>query len=178
MTFPNKQDNAAEYLLFLWQIEDLLRAFSLDIDLIDNKLIEPTGMSDEEKKSKRDWYEGLIMMMKSEQVQEKGHLQISKNLLSDLTDAHLRLLNNPKESEYIASYYNTLPHIVALRAKSEDKNVPELETVFTAMYGYMLLKMQHKEISSETAHAVKQMTSLLRLLSAKYKTIDQDEFPQ
>ena len=98
MTFPNKQDNVAEYLLFLWQIEDLLRVFSLDIDMIDKQLIAPTNMSEDEKKASRDWYEGLIMMMKSEQLQEKGHLQITKNLLSELTDVHLRLLNNPIRS--------------------------------------------------------------------------------
>ena len=178
MTFPNKQDNVAEYLLFLWQIEDLLRVFSLDIDMIDKQLIAPTNMSEEDKKASRDWYEVLIMMMKSEQLQEKGHLQITKNLLSELTDVHLRLLNNPRESEYIASYFKTLPHIVALRAKNEDKSIPELETVFTAMYGYMLLKMQNKTISNETSQAVQQMTTMLRLLSKKYKTIDQDENPE
>jgi len=178
MKFPNKQDNVAEYLLFLWQIEDLLRAFSMDIDKIDKQLIEPTSISEEDKKASRDWYEGLIMMMKSEQLQEKGHLQITKNLLSELTDVHLRLLNNPKESEYIASYDKTLPHIVALRAKNEDKSISELETVFTAMYGYMLLKMQKKEISNETSQAVQQMTNMLRLLSEKYKTIDQSDNPE
>jgi flagellin-specific chaperone FliS len=113
--------------------------------------------------------------MKSEGVQEKGHLQINKNIIIDLTDIHLRLLKDPKESEYIGVYYNTLPYIVELRSKTTDKEVPELETCFTALYGYMLLNIQKKEISKETQAAITQITSLLRLLSKKYKEIDQQE---
>lgn len=174
MKIPNKRENIAEYLLYMWQIEDLIRAYSLDIDKIQQSVINTVYQSAEEIKNSRDWYEGLIIMMKSEGVQEKGHLQINKNIIIELTDVHLRLLKNPKESEYIGVYYNTLPYIVELRSKSDDKDIPELETCFTALYGYMLLKIQKKEISKETQAAITQITSLLRLLSKKYKEINQE----
>lgn len=170
--FPQKKENIAEYLLFMWQIEDVLRAYHLNIDLVEQHLVEPSAQTEDEKTALRDWYEGLIMMMKAENLQESGHLQINKNTLSELSDIHLQLLQNPQESAYIATYYKTLPHIVALRAKSEDKDIPELETIFTAMYGYLLLKLQKKEILQETQQAITQMTALLRLLSEKYKTMD------
>lgn len=172
---PSKQDNIAEYLLYMWQIEDVLRVYELDIDKVQQYLIDPLQESEDKKREARDWYEGLIMMMKSEGVQKKGHLQINKNIIIDLTDAHLRLLNDPKESAYITTYYKTLPYIVELRAKSEQKDIPELETCFTALYGYLLLKMQQKEISRETQQAVEQITKLMALLSEKYKTIDNEE---
>lgn len=175
MKIPNKQENIAEYLLFMWQTEDLLRACNLDIDQVQRSLIDSSYTTDEERAKARDWYEGLIMMMKQEGVQQEGHLQINKNLIIDLTDAHLRLLKDPKESEYIALYYHTLPHIVALRAKAGDKQLPELETCFTALYGYLLLKLQKREITGETQAAVAQITTLLRLLSKKYQTIDQQK---
>jgi hypothetical protein len=165
------RDNIAEYLLFMWQVEDLLRAYDLDIDKVEQSLVTPVYHSPEERKEVRDWYEGLIMMMQAEGVQEKGHLQITKNIIIDLTDTHLRLLKDPAESEYIATYYNTLPHIVALRAKGTDPEMPELETCFTALYGYLLLKVQQKEVSSETQASVDQITKLLRLLSEKYNTV-------
>lgn len=175
MRIPVKRENIAEYLLFMWQTEDLIRAYKLDLDKIQQSVIDSVYQSVEERKNARDWYEGLIIMMKSEGVQEKGHLQINKNIIIDLTDIHLRLLKDPKESEYIGVYYNTLPYIVELRSKTTDKEVPELETCFTALYGYMLLKIQKKEISKETQAAITQITSLLRLLSKKYKEIDQQE---
>ncbi|MGI6573194.1 MAG: DUF4924 family protein [Fermentimonas sp.] len=166
-----KRDDIAEYLLFMWQVEDLLRAYELDIDKVEQSLVNPVYHLPEERKEARDWYEGLIMMMQSEGVQERGHLQINKNIIIDLTDTHLRLLKDPRESEYIATYYNTLPHIVALRAKGTDPDMVELETCFTALYGYMLLKVQQKEVSRETQESVDQITKLLRLLSEKYKTV-------
>jgi hypothetical protein len=175
MRIPVKRENIAEYLLFMWQTEDLIRAYKLDIDKFQQSVIDSVYQSVEERKNARDWYEGLIIMMKSEGVQEKGHLQINKNIIIDLTDIHLRLLKDPKESEYIGVYYNTLPYIVELRSKTTDKEVPELETCFTALYGYMLLNIQKKEISKETQAAITQITSLLRLLSKKYKEIDQQE---
>lgn len=175
MNIPNKQDNIAEYLLFMWQTEDLLRAYELDIDKVQQSLIDSVDRTEGESRNIRDWYEGLILMMKSEGLQKEGHLQINQNLLIDLTDIHLRLLKDPKESEYIGTYYNTLPHIVALRAKSGNMKASELETCFTALYGYLLLKLQKREISGETQAAVAQITGLLRLLSKKYKSIDSEE---
>lgn len=175
MKIPKKQDNIAEYLLFMWQIEDLLRVYKLDIDLIQQSIIDPIYQTLEERESARYWYEGLIMMMKSENVQEKGHLQINKNIISDLTDLHLRLLKDPLESEYNGVYYNTLPYIVELRSKSIEKEIPELETCFTALYGFLLLKIQKKEISKETQAAVNQITALLRILSKKYTEADLKE---
>lgn len=176
MKIPNKKDNIAEYLLFMWQIEDLLRAYEFDIDKIQQSLINSVYQTSEDRERACDWYEGLIIMMKSERVQKSGHLQINKNIITDLTDIHLRLLKDPRESEYIGIYYNTLPYIVELRSKSTDTEVTELETCFTALYGYMLLKLQKKEITKETQAAVNQITTLLRKLSQKYKEIDTKEF--
>ncbi|MDR0422544.1 MAG: DUF4924 family protein [Proteiniphilum sp.] len=173
-----KQESIAEYLLYMWQLEDILRSCALNIDRVRQLLVDPAYETEEERKEVCDWYEGLIMMMKAEGVQKEGHLQINKNLIADLTDLHLRLLRNPQESEYIGTYYGTLPHIVALRAKSGDREIPEIETCFTALYGYLLLRLQQRDISGETQSAVRQITRLLRLLSRKYKTIEEENDQQ
>lgn len=164
-----KDENIAEYLLYMWQLEDIIRANKLDIDQITQAIINQYEQPDNIKLEIKEWYQGLIDMMKLEGVVEKGHLQINKNVIIELTDLHLRLLKSPKESEYIGSYYNTLPFIVELRSKSEDKSVPELETCFSALYGFLLLRLQQKEISGETQSAVSQISSLLKQLSIKYK---------
>lgn len=163
-----KNENIAEYLLYMWQIEDILRANKLDIDSIVESIINKFDQPDDIKKEIKDWYEGLIEMMKLEGITGKGHLQINKNVIIDLTDLHLRLLKSPKEPEYISSYYKTLPFIVELRAKSEDKSTPELETCFSALYGFLLLRLQQKEISGETQAAISQISSFLRMLSNRY----------
>lgn len=172
---PNKQDNVGEYLLYMWQMEDLLRAMNLDIETVENKLIKTAVLDDKELVVVRDWFEGFIIMMKTEGVQSGGHLQIVKNLIIELTDLHLRLLKDPQESVYITTYYKTLPYIVELRAKSGNINTPEIEACFTALYGYMLLKVGKKEITKATQEAVDQITNFIKLLSIKYKTDDTKE---
>lgn len=165
-----KKENIAEYLLYMWQLEDILRAYELDIDKVQLALIDPANYSAEKKIEVRNWYSELIEMMRLEKIESAGHLKINKDLLSQLTDLHLQLLKNANEKEYIEIYYKTLPFIVELRGKSSVKNLSEMEICFTALYGFLLLKLQKKEVSSDTSSAISQISNLLRILSEKYKT--------
>lgn len=164
-----RKENIAEYLLYMWQVEDLIRANHFDMEQIQKNVITRYDQPDDVKKEIANWYEELIEMMRSEGVKEKGHIQLNKNIIIQLTDLHLRLLKSPKETLYQASYYQTLPYIVELRSKSGGEEVPELETCFAALYGYLLLKMQHKTVSEETTTAIKQISSFLALLAEKYR---------
>lgn len=164
-----RKENIAEYLLYMWQVEDLIRANRFDMDAIRRIVIAQYDQPDEVKEEIARWYEELIEMMRSEGVAESGHIQLNKNVIIALTDLHLRLLKSPEEMVYGAAYYKTLPYIVQLRAKSGGKDVPELETCFAAVYGYLLLKMQGKEISADTMEGIKQISSFLALLAEKYR---------
>ena len=163
-----KKKNIAEYLLYMWQVEDLIRANGCDMERIRKNIIEPYPATDEQKKELARWYEDLINMMQQEGVLEKGHVQINKNIIVWLTDLHLRLLRSPKFPYYSAAYYKVLPFIVELRAKGGDKDVPELETCFDAMYGVLMLKLQKKEISEETMKELKAISDLLAMLAGYY----------
>ena len=153
----------------MWQVEDLIRANHFDMDEIRDKVIARYNQPDEVKEEIARWYEELIEMMRSEGVKESGHIQLNKNVIITLTDLHLRLLKSPKEMIYGAAYYKTLTYIVQLRAKSGGNDIPELETCFTAVYGYLMLRMQGKEISAETLDGIKQISSFLALLAEKYR---------
>lgn len=163
-----KRDNIAEYLLYMWQLEDILRAYEFDIERIQQALIDPTSHSDEKKNEARQWYMSLIEQMQSEGIEKEGHLFVNKELLKELSLFHAQLLKNPKELEYVQTYFKTLPFIQELRGKSKTQDLPEIEICFTALYGYLLLKLQKREISPETASAISQISNLLRSLSEKY----------
>lgn len=167
-----KRDNIAEYLLYMWQIEDLIRANALDIENIERNIISKySSLDEEQKKALKDWYESLIDMMKREGVAEKGHLQLNKNTIIQLTDLHNRLLADSKYADYNAEFYKTLPYIVELRAKSGEEKAGEIETAFNALYGLLMLKLANKEISKETQEAATQISKFLALL-AKYYRLD------
>lgn len=170
-----RHENMAEYLLYLWQVEDIIRACQLDLDVIEKTVIARYDVSDEKRAEIRDWYESLVKMMKLEHVEKMGHLQICKNVLIRLNDLHHQLLTSDKYPEYGADYYRTLPFIVELRAR-EKKEVPtdELETCFNALYGVLLLRLQGKEVTHDTQVAIAQISHFLGLLSAFYKK-DEEE---
>lgn len=165
-----KKENIAEYLLYMWQIEDLIRANQLDIDKIQSTIIDQyKDLSEKQKKEMRDWYESLIDMMRKEGVVEKGHLQINKNVIIQLEDLHRQLLSDNKFASYSAQFYHSLPIIVELRAKSGDNKSGEIETCFNALYGILLLRLQGKEISEETSQAITQVSKFLSVLALYYK---------
>jgi hypothetical protein len=166
-----KEKNIAEYLLYMWQVEDLLRANHLDIEEVKRTLVASYQVDEVQKAELTQWYENLIEMMRTEGVAQEGHLQINKNVLINLTDLHLRLLRSPKVPFYGALYYQTLPFIVELRAKSRSRDLPELETCFDALYGVMLLRLQKKEVGTATAKAVDTIGQLVAQL-AKYYEMD------
>ncbi len=164
-----RKENISEYLLYMWQVEDLIRANHFDSDEIRRNLVDRYDQPATVKDEIARWYEELADMMRQEGVMERGHIQLNKNVIIALTDLHLRLLKSPKEMIYGSMYYKTLPYIVQLRAKSGGEDIPEIETCFTAVYGYLVLRMQGKEVSAETLEAIKQISAFLALLAEKYK---------
>ncbi|MDE6125714.1 MAG: DUF4924 family protein, partial [Muribaculaceae bacterium] len=44
-----RKENVAEYILYMWQIEDLIRANKLDIDLIRTNVIDSFQLDDAQK---------------------------------------------------------------------------------------------------------------------------------
>ena len=166
-----KQKNIVEYLLYMWQVEDLIRAAGGDIGTIARKVIALYRPTPGQEKELTRWYGELADMMRSEGVMQSGHLQICKNVIIQLTDLHLQLLRSPKHPAYAAAYYRALPFIVELRAKSPSPagETPELETCFQALYGIILLRMQQKEITPGTRQAAEIIAALLDQLAGYYR---------
>ncbi len=162
-----RKNSIAEYLLYMWQIEDLIRAFGCSLPVIKKRYIDNFDFTEEQKEEEIDWFGNLIRMMNEEGKRESGHLNINKVILQDVIDLHGMLLQSTKFPIYNAEYYKVLPFIVELRNRG-DKNVNEIETCLDALYGVMLLKMQQKPINPETEGALKEITTFIGMLSDYY----------
>lgn len=162
-----REKSVVEYLLYMWQMEDLIRAYGCSLTRIRREYIDRFEYTDQQKDEEEDWFGDLIRMMNQEGKREKGHLAINEVLLQDLGDLHVRLLQSTRFPYYSAEYYRVLPFIVELRQKG-DKEIGEVETCLNALYGAMLLRMRQKPISPETAHAIKAITTFLGMLSDYY----------
>ena len=163
-----RKKSIAEYVLYMWQVEDLIRAYGCSLSRIKNEYVSQfSDYTDEQRSELVDWYGDLIRMINQEAKREKGHLQINQIVVQDVSDLHAQLLQSSKFPFYNAEYYKVLPFIVELRNRGS-KDVGEIETCLNALYGTMMLRLQKKPISPETAHAVKEITTFIGMLSDYY----------
>ena len=168
-----KQENIAEYILYMWQIEDLIRAYKLDITEIKKNIVDNFNQPEPIKKEIANWYVGLIDLMKEENKTESGHLQFIQNTINDLNNTHLQLLKSPEQLDYIEVYNKAKAGIVELMNKSNGTVENEIEACFNGLYGLLMLRLQKKTISAETASAMTSVSQLIALISKKHKLIEQ-----
>lgn len=143
----NKKDNIAEYILYLWQMEDYLRAFP-----------EQAGATKELSE--------LNEMMHREGIVEGGHLQLAQNALDELENLHAELLN--EDAMYRAAVIRLTPQLNLLKAKTDRPTMSDIEACLVLLYQIMLLRLQKKEISPETSSIQQQATQVLQFLSRTY----------
>lgn len=146
----SKKDNIAEYILYLWQMEDYLRAFP-----------EQAEATQELKE--------LNEMMHREGITESGHLQLADNALDEVEELHANLLN--EDAMYRAAIIRLQPSLNLLKAKTDRPTMSDIEACFILLYQIMLLRLQKREISPETASVQAQVTQLLQFLSRTYNRI-------
>ena len=100
-----RKTNIAEYILYMWQVEDLLRACSFDAGLIESKLVNRFNADEKTAREIAAWYNNLSLVMEKEHIREKGHLQVIANLVSDLNEFHLKLIETQKDEVYLKLYH-------------------------------------------------------------------------
>ena len=147
MTMKSKCDNIAEYILYLWQIEDYLRAFPQNADATPE-------------------LHDLHEMMHREGILEGGHLQLANNALDELVELHKQILN--EDAMYRAAIMRLQPSLNLLKAKTDRPTMSDIEACLTLLYQIMLLRLQKKEITPETADVQQRATQLLQFLSKTY----------
>ena len=143
----SKTDNIAEYILYLWQMEDYLPAFP------------------QHAEATEELHE-LNEMMHREGIVESGHLQLAQNALAEMEDLHAQLLD--EDAMYRAAIIRLQPSLNLLKAKTDRQTMSDIEACLLLLYQIMLLKLQKKEITTQTASVQQQATRLLTFLSRTY----------
>ena len=143
----SKKENIAEYILYLWQMEDYLRAFPAQADAT----VELHELNE---------------MMHREGIVEGGHLQLAQNALSELEELHTRLLQ--EDAIYRAAIIRLTPSLNLLKAKTDRPTMSDIEACLLLLYQIMLLRLQKREITPQTTSVQQQATQLLQFLSKTY----------
>lgn len=169
-----QHSHRAEYLLYMWQVEDLIRAHHLDLARLEAEYLSRFELNDQQRAETLTWYEQLIEMMRHEGKQSTGHLRINENVLEGLAEMHDLLIASNKFPYYREHYHRVLPLLVELRSKVGNHlpapgTVGELNLCFQMLYGLLMLRLQGKEISPSTHQASTEISAFLGQLSDYWK---------
>ena len=170
-------ENIAEYIIYMWQMQDLLRAVNMDVESLDSFLRSflPTEEKIQEEKI---WFEGLAKSMKRSGAEEKGNVEEVQEVLSELNLLHTTLNTLLRDDEYIAANERAKENLDAYRERANSKALSEVEAYLTALYGLMVLRLRKLEISEETKDAMKTFSDVMILLALQYNKMKKGESVQ
>lgn len=169
-----KKENIVEYILYIRQLMDIMRANNLEIQKIDELLVSKFEVSEKEKLKIHNWYHDLIVKMRNENAEHSGDIQEIKDLIAVLNKIHQTLLNDENEYRHHELYNWAKPNIDEYKRLSRSNSDNEIEICIDAMYALLLLKLQGKSISEETAQAMQTFGALLANLADVYKKLTMD----
>ena len=162
------KSNIAEYILYMYQIEDVIRAYQFDLDAIMENYVSPQLADNSFSGQYRNWYSALIMQMKGQGLEKSGHVVEIKEIMIELTYLHSTMLNLTDNDKYKDIYKAASKYLDEFKDKSDLKDRNHVEIAFNALYMKLLLKLQKKEISPASEEAFDSMRMMLAFLSRAY----------
>jgi len=163
-----KKTNIAEYILYMWQIEDMIRASNFNLEVIDENIIQEFDQPEAVKQEMRDWYNELIRRMQEEGLKNKGHLKFLRDIVEELDELHEQLIHNPDELEYVKAYNKAKQPINDLKSKSQGTATGDIEAALQGLYGILMLKLKNKTLNPATQDAQAAISEMVALLNDKY----------
>lgn len=168
IAITKREENIIEYLLYMFQVEDTIRAFNFDLQQIEKHLVIPNFESQELRAENLGWYSNLLLIMEKEQLRPGGHMQFLRNIINDLFSFHLSLISGENDQNYQHFYRQVTIIISELRQKSPG-NLNDVELGLNALYGILLLRLTQREISEETRAAIHSISDWLGRLASLYR---------
>ena len=171
-----RKENIAEYILYLWQLEDLLRAMQFSPEAIYAKLVQPRGLDPEQTQEVFLWYMELVNLLREEGKESSGHLDHTLHLIRDLNDLHLRLLELQVGEKYRRLYAAVAPEIPLLKSKLKNPDISDVELFFRALYSVVLLRIKGEKKSDGYIDDVLGLISpVVAELATVYRQIERGE---
>lgn len=170
-----RNENIAEYILYMWQVEDIIRALELKDESISSYVRAQYKLGEPELSQTEEWYLALADQMRSQGLSEVGHLPQLNMLVEDLQVLSDKLLKMPSQTIYSTVYFRTLPSLIQLRERSGNEEQGEIETAFVGVYGYLALRARREQISDDTTAAIKQISTFLGMLADRYHSVENGE---
>ena len=171
-----RKENIAEYILYLWQLEDLLRALQFSPEAIYSQLVAPREVADEQKHIYLLWYMDIVNLLRKEGKEQSGHLEHTLHLICDVHNLHLQLMQNPVGEHYRKTFARLAPQLPQLRAMISRDDVSDTELAFRALYAAMLYRIKgDKKRAEAISDTIELVSPVVAELAAMYGKVERGE---
>lgn len=143
IALQKRRENIAEYILYLWQVEDLLRAMQFSPEAIYSTLVARIEGADEQQKENIfNWYMQIVELLRKEGKEAQGHIDHTLHLVNDLHNLHLQLMKLSVGEHYRATYARLAAELPRLRTIMDNDDMSDTELCFRALYAAMLYRIK------------------------------------
>ncbi len=170
-----RKENIAEYILYLWQLEDLLRALQFSPEAIYSQLVAPRAIDEEQKHVYLLWYMDIVNLLREEGKEQQGHLDHTLHLIADLHDLHLRLMQLPIGEHYRGTYARLAPELPKLRSIPGNSAMSDTELCFRALYAAMLYRIKGDGGKSAVGDTIEFVSPVIAELADMYRKVETGE---
>ena len=151
-TAEEKRDqHIVEYILYVWQMEDLVRAVNLDLAALRTHL--SSAYQGDRLEAELMWFGDVIQTLKREKKTAKGHVGALDEVMIELTYLHRTLMDVLKDEEYKSAVEAAKPHLDEMAKRGEPTGT-EVEAMLVALYGWLVLRMGGKTVSADTQESL------------------------
>lgn len=162
-----RKGNIAEYIIFMYQTEDLIRVYNFDLEQLEEYVIRHFPVDAAEKESLQGWYAEIVASMKAEGIIERGHLLAVQEIVEKLSILSDNLLD--LDEEYQKIYNQAKPFIEESLSHAAGKITDPIQICFNGIYGLLLLRMNGKEVDPSLMEGIDAFGNVLSYLSFAFK---------
>lgn len=182
IAIEKRRENIAEYILYLWQLEDLLRALQFSPEAVFSQLVAPRELDGDKQLALHQWYIEIARLIVDEGKSVSGHLDHTMHLIADLQNLHLQLLELPAGERYRELFARLEPELPRLRQVMEGSErldaaqMSDMEICFRALYAVMLYRMKGGQGAAGAVEDVLEIVSpVIAELAGIHRRVEQGE---
>ena len=164
------KSNISEFIIYMYQMEDLCRVYNFGIDDIRQYVIRHFPVDEQEKAKMEIWFGDLMKKMEEQDIRESGHLEEVQTYVDQLLELKNRLL--PTDPEFAEIYNIARPHIRQSLAEAREAGhvvSSDIQACLNGIYGLLLCRMNGREVPEELNEGIDAFGLVLSYLSYKYK---------
>lgn len=157
-----RKENIAEYILYLWQLEDLMRALQFSPEAIWSQLVAAQVQGDAEKQNDlMMWYVDFGSLLREEGKAQSGHLDHTMHLIADLQSLADDLQKAPTGKHFRELSARIQPELSRLRELTGKDDISDIELCFRALYAAMLYRIKGDKTKESSISDVIELVSPL-----------------